>query len=123
MRFAFSTLLPLLLAVPVRADKPVNLENDVLPILTRVGCNSGACHGKARRQGGFHLSLLAFDADADFAALTREGRGRRIFPAAPEQSLILRKATGLVPHGGGKRLQPGDGKYEVLLSWIRQGTP
>ena len=66
---------------------------------------------------------VAFDPDFDHAALTREGRGRRIFPSAPEQSLLLRKASAQVPHGGGKRLSPGDGFYEVLLRWIQQGTP
>jgi hypothetical protein len=114
----------LILVVPVDAASPaVNLENDVLPILTRAGCNAGACHGKQRGQNGFQLSLLAFDPDFDFAALTQEARGRRIFPSAPEQSLLLRKASGQVPHGGGKKLTPGDGRYEVLLNWIKLGTP
>src|SRR5215468_4460415 len=77
-------------------------EADVLPILTRYGCNAGACHGKARGQNGFQLSLLAYDHDFDYAALTSEARGRRVFPANPDFSLMLRKASGQVPHGGGK---------------------
>src|SRR5262245_20403380 len=122
MRFT-PAVLCLFAAGPLWAAPPVSLENDVLPILTRAGCNAGACHGKARGQTGFQLSLLAFDPDFDYAALAGEGRGRRTFPAAPEQSLILRKASAKVPHGGGKRLSPGDGKYEVVLRWIEQGMP
>src|SRR5207237_2642966 len=82
-----------------------------------------ACHGKARGQNGFQLSLLGFDPDFDFAALTKEARGRRIFPAAPEQSLLLRKPSGQMPHGGGKRLDRSDPAYDTLLRWIVAGTP
>lgn len=115
----------LLTAAGLRADEArvVSFEHDVEPILTRFGCNAGACHGKARGQNGFQLSLLGFDRDFDYAALVLEGRGRRIFPAAPEQSLLLRKPTGQVPHGGGKRLIVGEEPYEILLRWIRQGMP
>jgi hypothetical protein len=113
-----------LTSVPVPTRTPsLNLEDDVLPVLTRAGCNAGACHGKARGQNGFHLALFAYDPDFDYAALTQEGRGRRVFPAAPEHSLLLRKATARVAHGGGKRLRPGDGLYEILLHWIQQGMP
>ena len=115
----------LLLAVagPAFADSIPNLENDVLPILSRFGCNAGACHGKARGQNGFQLSLLGFDPEFDHAALTEEARGRRIFPAAPEQSLLLRKPTGQMPHGGGKRFEKGSEAYQILLRWIQAGTP
>ena len=93
------------------------------PILTRAGCNSGPCHGKARGQNGFQLSLQGFDPDADYAAIAAEGRGRRVFPAAPEHSLLLRKATAALPHGGGKRLEPGTPFYETVLAWVAAGTP
>ena len=102
---------------------PVTFERDVQPILTRFGCNSGACHGKARGQNGFQLSLLGFDNQFDYAALTQEARGRRIFPAAPEHSLLLRKGTGAVPHGGGRKLPVEDPNYAKLLRWIATGTP
>ncbi len=102
---------------------PVTFEHDVLPILTRAGCNAGACHGKARGQNGFQLSLLGFDPDFDFNAITQEARGRRVLPASPENSLFLRKPTGQVPHGGGKRLDPHDPNYDVLRRWIAAGTP
>src|SRR5262245_11345302 len=106
-----------------RSVPATSFELDVLPILTARGCNQGACHGKARGQNGFQLSLLAFDPDFDFAALTQQARGRRVFPAAPERSLLLQKATATLPHGGGLRLEPGGADYELLLKWIRAGTP
>lgn len=102
---------------------PVTFERDVQPILTRYGCNAGPCHGKARGQNGFQLSLLAYDNDFDFNAITTEARGRRIFPANPAFSLLLRKATGQVPHGGGKKLAEGSPEYRALETWIATGTP
>src|SRR5258707_4691895 len=86
--------------------RPFNFENDIVPILSRFGCNSSGCHGKAEGQNGFKLSVFGFDPNADFDALTKEARGRRVFPAAPERSLILTKAGGTIPHGGGVRIRP-----------------
>ncbi len=103
-------------------ELPVTFEKDVQPILARFGCNAGACHGKARGQNGFQLSLLGFDADFDFAALTQEARGRRVLPASPENSLLLLKPIGEMPHGGGRRLIKGDTHYQTLLRWIAAGT-
>src|SRR5437588_8852433 len=85
--------------------RPFNFENDVIPLLSKFGCNSSACHGKAEGQNGFKLSVFGFDPAADFAALTKESRGRRMFPAAPEHSLFLQKASGAMPHGGGMRIR------------------
>ena len=102
---------------------PIHFERDVEPILTRAGCNAGACHGKQRGQNGFQLSLLGFDRDFDHAALVKEARGRRIFPAAPGQSLLLQKPTGQIAHGGGKRLDLHDPSYELLRRWIADGAP
>lgn len=104
----------------VRGDT-VTFESDVQPLLTRFGCNAGACHGKSRGQNGFALSLLGFDSDFDYAAIVQEDFGRRVFPAAPESSLLLQKATGQVPHGGGVRFEVGSSHYELLLTWIRSG--
>jgi hypothetical protein len=101
----------------------VTFERDVLPILTRAGCNAGACHGKARGQNGFALSLLGFDPAADHAAITRDGGGRRVLRVLPETSLLLRKAAAQVPHGGGKRFEPGGPFYETLRTWIAGGMP
>ncbi|RPI82984.1 MAG: DUF1549 domain-containing protein, partial [Planctomycetaceae bacterium] len=106
---------------PPPSQPTVTFEADIQPLLTRHGCNSGPCHGKSRGQNGFALSLLGFDSDFDFAALVGEGRGRRQFTAAPESSLLLRKATGQVPHGGGKRIEPGSPHYQLVQSWIQQG--
>lgn len=103
--------------------RPVDFTLDVVPVLTRAGCNAGACHGKACGQNGFQLSLLGFDGAFDYAAIVEEARGRRVFPAAPEHSLLLRKPTGQLPHGGGKRLEVGSPFYETLRRWIAQGTP
>ena len=100
----------------------MSFVNEVVPIFTKLGCNAGACHGKASGQNGFKLSLLGFEPDEDFEALVLEARGRRLFPAAPAQSLLLRKATAAVAHGGGKRLELGSPFYQVLLRWIAQGT-
>src|SRR5262249_5694274 len=85
-------------------DLAINFGNQIVPIFTKLGCNSGGCHGKASGQNGFKLSLLGFEPDVDFASLVKEGRGRRLFPAAPESSLLLTKAAGSVVHGGGTRL-------------------
>ncbi|HEY2253969.1 MAG TPA: DUF1549 and DUF1553 domain-containing protein [Planctomycetaceae bacterium] len=104
-------------------SQSVTFESDVQPLLTRLGCNAGACHGKSRGQNGFALSLLGFDSDFDYAALVGEARGRRVFQAAPESSLVLRKAAGQVPHGGGKRLEVGSSHFEILRRWIEAGAP
>ncbi|GIT30485.1 MAG: hypothetical protein Ct9H300mP1_25310 [Planctomycetaceae bacterium] len=81
----------------VAEEVAVTFEHDIQPLLTRFGCNSGACHGKSRGQNGFALSLLGFDSDFDYASITREGRGRRISSSAPASSLLLEKATGRLP--------------------------
>ncbi len=105
-------------------QKPsLDFENDIIPILTDGGCNSGPCHGKARGQGGFKLSLFGFDPDFDFGALSRESRGRRIFQTSPERSLLLLKPIGKAPHGGGLRMREGDAAYRTLLRWIQDGMP
>jgi hypothetical protein len=103
---------------------PISFVNDVMPLLTKAGCNAGVCHAKAGGgQNGFELSLLGFEPLEDYDHLVREGRGRRLFPAAPDQSLLLKKASGQVPHGGGVRFPPDSQDYKLLQNWIRQGTP
>lgn len=100
-----------------------NFENDVLPILSRFGCNSSGCHGKAEGQNGFKLSVFGFDPPADYAALMMEGRGRRVFPSAPEHSLLLRKVSGQAAHGGGVKVPRGSPDFETLRAWIAVGAP
>lgn len=96
----------------LKSPRPVSFEQDVIPILTKASCNSGGCHGKAEGQGGLKLSVFGFDPLADFQALVREGRGRRVFPAAPANSLFLLKATGRAPHGGGKKVDADGHRYK-----------
>ena len=101
----------------------VTFERDIQPILTRAGCNAGACHGKASGQNGFKLSLLGFDSDFDHIAIAREGGGRRVLRAFPDESILLRKATAEMPHGGGRRIEPGSPFYKTLRQWIVLGLP
>lgn len=102
---------------------PIDFENDIIPVLTSGGCNSGPCHGKARGQNGFALSLFGFDPDFDHAALSKEGRGRRVFLPSPEKSLLLLKPLGQMPHGGGKRLEAGTLEYRLLNRWMEDAMP
>lgn len=98
-----------------------NFENDIEPLLGKFGCNSSGCHGKAEGQNGFKLSVFGFDPPADYRALTMEDRGRRVFPAAANRSLLLRKASGRAPHGGGVRMPPDSREYQILRDWIAAG--
>jgi hypothetical protein len=107
----------------LNADQSVDFANDVVPLLTRHGCNAGGCHGKASGQNGFKLSLFGFDPAFDYNAIVKEARGRRVFPAAPDHSLLLAKPTGRAPHGGGKRFTPDSEAYQTLRRWIVQGMP
>lgn len=100
-----------------------HFENDIIPLFNRYGCNSAGCHGNAEGQNGFKLSVFGFDPAADHAALTKEARGRRVMPAAPEASLLLAKASGAMAHGGGVRIRAGSQDYETLRAWIAAGTP
>jgi hypothetical protein len=104
-------------------ESVVDFETDVQPILTRFGCNSGPCHGKSRGQGGFQLSLLAFDPQQDYDAIVKEARGRRVFASHPNNSLLIAKPTGLVAHGGGRRIEQGSREHQTLLAWINSGLP
>src|SRR5262249_38862986 len=114
--------------IPVRAEAvdvalPINFGNQIVPIFTKLGCNSGGCHGKASGQNGFKLSLLGFEPEVDYNSLVKEARGRRLFPAAPENSLLLLKASGAVAHGGGKRLEVGSDEYRLIRRWVASGMP
>jgi hypothetical protein len=104
-------------------DLPINFGNQVVPIFTKLGCNSGGCHGKSSGQNGFKLSLLGFYPDEDYEYLVKEARGRRLFPSSPGQSLLLTKPVGKSPHGGGKRMDIDGYEYRQIARWIEQGTP
>ena len=107
------------------ADPPaaINFARDVVPALTKLGCNAGSCHGSFSGRGGFRLSLLGFDPAADYESIVVEARGRRVFAAAPDKSLLLLKPTGQMAHGGKKRLAVGSESYRVVRDWVAQGMP
>ncbi len=114
--------------IPIRAEScdvalPINFGNQIVPIFTKLGCNSGGCHGKASGQNGFKLSLLGFEPEVDYMALVKEARGRRLFPASPDNSLLLRKAVGSLPHGGGKRMEVDSDEYKLVRRWVAAGMP
>lgn len=104
-------------------EAPINFANQIVPIFTKASCNSGGCHGKSAGQNGFRLSLLGFEPAEDYEHLVKEARGRRLFPASPENSLLLTKGVASVPHGGGKRLEVDSDDYRLLLRWVSQGMP
>ena len=106
------------LASPVH----VSFRHDILPILSKSGCNSGGCHGKAEGQNGFKLSVFGFDTAADYQALTMEAHGRRVSRTTPARSLLLLKATGTMPHGGGRKIEPGSRWQRRVERWITEGA-
>src|SRR5262245_65636708 len=122
-RFAVACVLSL--AVPgltfAGDDRAPSFNTEIIPLLTKAGCNQGACHGKGTGQNGFRLSLRGFAPEQDHKWITREFNGRRIDPARPEDSLILRKATAQTPHEGGRIFAPGSREYNLMLAWIKDG--
>jgi hypothetical protein len=100
-----------------------SFRNDVIPVMTKVGCNQGACHGALSGKNGFKLTLRGYDPDVDYDTLTRQSVGRRIDPEEPARSLMLLKPTMAVAHGGGKRFDTNSLEYQTLSGWIAQGMP
>lgn len=121
MRLATFLFLVLLLARPALPSEPIDFRNDLIPVFTKFGCNSGACHGAAIGRGGFKLSLYGGDPDSDFLAVAREIGGRRINVAKPEESLLFLKPAEYIAHGGGTVLDDEGDAAELILQWIRQG--
>jgi hypothetical protein len=105
------------------APRAVSFRNEIMPLLTKLGCNQGACHGGQHGKGGFKLSLLGFEPEGDYTAIVKSAGERRVMPFAPEESLILLKPTLAVAHGGGKRMEAGSPAYRLLLLWLEQGAP
>jgi hypothetical protein len=106
-----------------KIDEPWSFRNHVQAVLTKAGCNSGACHGAAAGKNGFRLSLRGYDPPADFLAITRQAGGRRIVPSDPGRSLVLLKPSGAIPHKGGLRFKVDSREYRVLAEWIAAGQP
>ena len=101
----------------------MSFRNHVVPVLTKMGCNSGACHGAAAGKNGFSLTLRGYDPAADYDAITRQAGGRRVNKLEPAKSLLLLKPTEVVPHMGGKKFEPGSPAYDVLARWVASGMP
>lgn len=104
-------------------ERPISFDLDVMPVFMKAGCNAGSCHGSSRGKDGFRLSLFGFDPDGDYFRLTRESIGRRINLAIPEESLMIEKALGRVPHGGGERFKTNSPLYQTLLRWLAASVP
>ena len=128
-RFGLSLVLVtawLSFAASTRADEPAvppSFNRDVLPLLTKLGCNQGACHGKLAGQNGFRLSLRGFAPEWDHFWITREFFGRRISGTRPEDSLLVSKPLGTVPHAGGRLLKADSPESQLLLNWLKAGAP
>jgi hypothetical protein len=105
------------------ADRPISWHLDVMPVFMRAGCNTGSCHGAARGKDGFRLSLFGFDPRGDYDRATREIGFRRINLAVPEESLLIEKSIGSVPHTGGKRFEMDSEYCRTLLRWLSAGAP
>ena len=99
-----------------------SFKNNVIPVLTKVGCNQGACHGALAGKNGFKLTLRGYDPDVDYDTLTRQSVGRRVSLADPASSLMLLKPTFTIPHGGGKRFTTDSIEYRILSEWIAEGA-
>jgi hypothetical protein len=123
LRLTIPTLVVLAFGAPVEAAEPVSFAREVVPILTKSGCNAGACHGTLSGKNGFRLSLRGYDPALDIHTLTKEMGARRIDRIAPDRSLILQKGTARTAHEGGRRLDPDGELYRLLREWIAQGAP
>ncbi|MDF1812234.1 MAG: DUF1549 domain-containing protein [Verrucomicrobiales bacterium] len=104
-------------------DRPISFHMDVMPVFMRENCNTGSCHGSARGQDGFMLSLFGYDPNGDHFRLTREMAGRRINLAIPEESLLIEKSIETVPHTGGKLFEKGSESWKTMVEWVQKGAP
>lgn len=107
----------------VTPQPQISFASQVLPVLSKAGCNAGACHASQYGKGGFKLSVFSFAPNEDFDAITRDRQARRVNLLEPEQSLFLLKPILAVPHGGNRRLTAGSVDYELLKAWLASGTP
>jgi hypothetical protein len=110
-------------AVETGGERPWSFAEDIVPILTHAGCNTGGCHGRADGQNGFHLSLFGYDPEGDWRAVARDSAQRRVSRVEPAASLLLAKATGRIPHPGGQRIAPDSPEFRTLLQWLSDGAP
>ncbi|MFN7877114.1 MAG: DUF1549 domain-containing protein [Pirellula sp.] len=122
IRPCVSLILLVILPLQSIANESIDFDFDVLPVLTRAGCNAGSCHGAAVGRGGFHLSLWGSDPASDYAAITREFEGRRIDVRRPTESLLLKKPTGTIDHEGGAILDENSASFKIVHTWLQQGA-
>src|SRR5207247_8950298 len=113
-KFGGRTLTVPLTVEHAQVERPISFKLDVMPVFMKAGCNVGGCHGSSRGKDGFRLSLFGYDPDGDYHRLTRESIGRRVNLAIPEESLVIEKALGRVPHTGGERFKPESDLYKSL---------
>jgi hypothetical protein len=106
----------------VEEQPKIGFDSHIRPILSRLGCNAGACHASQFGKGGFVLSVVGFDPDLDYNAMVRDRQQRRVSLVQPEESLLLRKPTLQVAHGGGKKLVVGSTPYNTMLAWLKAGA-
>src|SRR5262249_14984181 len=106
-----------------KADVPVSFSREVIPVITKMGCNQGACHGAQHGRGGVKLSLRSFDSAFDYAQIVQSAEGRRVVLADPERSIFLLKPTLTMEHGGGERFPIHSRSYNLLKSWLEDGAP
>jgi Protein of unknown function (DUF1553)/Protein of unknown function (DUF1549)/Bacterial Ig-like domain (group 2) len=104
-------------------DEPVSFVREIQPILTKAGCNSGACHGAQHGRGGFRLSLFGFDPAFDHSQIVQSSEGRRVVPSDPDRSILLLKPSLTMEHGGGERLKARSLQYETVRRWLEDGAP
>ncbi len=119
---AFTVEVPLTVQ-NAQTDLPISFKNDVMPVFSKSGCNTGSCHGAARGKDGFRLSLYGFDVEGDYFRLTREMLGRRVNLAIPEECLLINKSTGDVSHTGGTLMKRESEQYQTLMRWLQAGAP
>ena len=112
------------LPVTVRSvdEPPISFVRDIMPTISKIGCNAGTCHGAAKGKNGFKFSLRGYDMDFDYQSLIHDISGRRFNRAFPEQSLMLRKPTADVPHQGGQVIKPDSRNYRLFHQWIAEGV-
>jgi hypothetical protein len=106
-----------------RIERPVNFTREVVPVLTKAGCNQGACHGGLHGKGGFRLSLLGYDPAFDYGQIVQSAEGRRVVLSEPDRSILLLKPSLVMEHGGSERFKVDSAPYNLLLRWLEDGAP
>lgn len=122
LRFISIALATLVISARATAEEPVGFTRDIEPILTKAGCNQGACHGGQHGRGGFRLSLFGFDPIFDHSQIVQSAEGRRVVLGQPERSILLLKPSLTMEHGGGERLKSGSPRFELVKRWLEQGA-